>query len=582
MDRSTASGAPASAPSPGGSAPARRGRPASLAAVLAALEAALRAGDAERRADRSALRSLCALLGEDPAAVPADPLEIDRRLARVPRPVRGRSDRTVANLRWRVRRAIAFAAGTPAPARAALSPDWAALYARLDLPRWRLGLSRLIRAASARGVGPEQVSDALLGVIADELAAVAGEARAWRFRRQACACWNEAAEQVAGWPSTRLRESSGEVRPRRLPASAFPASFQRDLEAYLEWAARAGRLTRDSAPRSLSPATVRLRGEHLRLAASALARRLGYPRRVIGLATLVEPVNFKLILSDYAAPGAGAGRDGRRPGAFVAGLAGTLFGVARQWVKAPVSQLDQLGQFKRRLGARSAGVAERSRRAIEPFADPRALAALLALPAWQFAQAGEGRSLQPRAVRQAQVAVAMALLLAMPLRLRQLAGLRLDRELRRDTTAPGASEASPVLRLDIGPGRGPSPAQAWLAGPAGELIGRYLDRCHAALRPNPEGWLFVRPDGSRVPEASLRHGIATATRRALGVALTPGAFRHLAAALVLRERPGDLALVRGLLAHGDARTTARLYAGFGMPGAAAAYADLLDRARDAG
>lgn len=543
-------------------------RSSSLGQILAGLEANAGLAERDRRDYRSAIRALCAMLGSDPAATPADAAELDRRLARVPKPTRGCSDKTVANIRWRVRRAIALHGGTatPAPRGMALTSRWAALRERLPTPKLRHGLSRLIREASAAGVEPGQVSDALLDAIARRVATSAGEARARAFRRQAAACWNEAAGAIAGWPKARLAVPARPARPQRLPLDAFPVTFQRDLDSYLDWAAHSGRLARDGSPRSLSPATVRLRGEHLRLAASALARRLGYARRVINLATLVEPVNFKLVLGEYLGPGGE-----RRAGAFVRGLAVTLFGVARQWVKAPASQLDQLGQTKRRLGGAAPGVAERSRPSVEAFADPTVLAALLALPDRLFAEAAGGRSLEARAVRKAQLGVAIALLLTVPLRLGQLAGLRLGHELRRPSGRQGP------MSLAAG-GTAPAPApECPIAGPAKEILDDYLDHCHASLRPNPEVRLFLRPDGSRLGEAALRHGIAAETRRAIGIALNPSGFRHLAAALVLRDRPGDLGVVGQLLGHRDRRTTAWLYAAPGLPGAAAVYAAALSR-----
>ncbi|MFO1078938.1 MAG: hypothetical protein U1F17_16360 [Burkholderiaceae bacterium] len=543
----------------------------SLADLLGWIEAATAIAERDRRDFRGAVRTVCSILGAPPAAVPADPAEIDRRLAAVPKPARRRSDKTVVNARWRLKRAIALSVGAAAaPARgAALAPRWAALRERLGTPRLRNGLSRLIREASAHGVEPEGVSDAFVEAIAVRVAATRGEARARAFRKQAAACWNEAAGSVAGWPSTMLAVPGPSGRPGRLPVEAFPISFGRDLDSYLAWAAHSGRLTRDGASRALSPATVRLRGEHLRLAASALARRLGYARRVINLATLVEPVNFKLVLAEYLEAG-----PERRPSAFVRGLAGTLFGVARQWVKAPASQLDQLGQFKRRLGSPPAGLAERNRRAIEPFADPMVLAALLALSQRLLAQVSAGQSLEARAVRKAQIGVAIALLLTVPLRLRELAGLELGRGLLRPSGRQGPLSIVP----GVGAGGTAHASACPIVGAARELIDDYLDGCHARLPQDARHRLFVRPDGEPVPEAALRYGIATQTRRAIGVALTPGQFRHLAAMLVLRERPGEFGLVRSLLGHSDPRTTSQLYAGIGVRGAAAAYATLLDRA----
>ena len=524
--------------------------PRNLAELLERVENAADLSAQRRRDYRGAVRTVCAILGRDASAIPAGIPEIDRLLAAVPRAVHQRADKTVANLRSRLRSAILQCSGGSGPPQrgAPLAPRWSELRGRLGTPRLRHGLSRLMRVASASGVEPEQVDDRLVERIAQQVAATRGEAGATAFRRQAASCWNEACASVPGWPGTPLTTAAGARRVERLPLDAFPATFQRDVERYLAWAAGAGRLARDGSTRALSPGTVRLRREHLRLAASALARRLGYTRRVINLAALVEPVNFKLVLAEYVEAAGGGGS-----GAFVQGLAVTLFGVARQWVKAPASQLDQIAQSKRRLGSRAPGLAEKNRRAIAAFDDARVLADLLALPQQLLDQAVAAAPLQPRQLRRAQIAVAIQLLLAVPLQLHQLAALRIGRERR--------------IELPVAAG-------------VHQLLDRYLDRCHDVVAPNPEQWLFARPGGKPASAAALRDGIARETRRALGVALTPSQFRHIAAALVLRQRPGDLGLVRDLLGHRDARTTAHLYGGIGA-GAVGAYAALLEQARAA-
>ena len=548
--------------------------PDNLAEVLARLEADPRIDASRRRDFRGAVRTLAAILGREPTAIPAQLSGIDRLITAVPKAVHRRADKTIANLRSRVKRAILQGTGSGQPTQRgqALAPRWNVLRDRLPTPRLRNGLSRLIRAASASGADPQQVSDGLVGRIAAQVAATRGEAGARVFQRQVADCWNEAARSVPGWPAIRLSRPGPATRKDRLPLDAFPISFQRDVERYLAWAAESGRLARDGSPRSLAPGTVRLRREHLRLAASALARRLGYTRRVINLATLVEPVNFKLIIAEYL-EAAGDGRSG----SFLKGLAVTLFGVARQWVKAPASQLDQLGQLKRRLGGSTSGMAAASRRLIEPFEDPRVLAELLALPERLLAQSADGRMPRARALRKAQVAVAVQLLLVAPMRLHRLAALRIGLELRRPPGLPGPT--SIVLARD-GDGRD-TPLEYPVAGHALQVVDEFLERFHRDDAARADRWLFERPGGGPVTAAALRDGIARETGRALGIALTPGRFRHLAATLVLHERPGDIGLVRDLLGHRDARTTAHLYAGVGTCGAAAVYGAMLERARSA-
>lgn len=546
--------------------------PRNLAEVLDRLErdASL---DPGRRSDyRGGVRTVCAILGRPPDAVPATLPEVERLLREVPKAALGRADKTVANARSRLKAAILHCSGAPArrPRGEPLSPRWRGLHGRLASLRLRNGLSRLIRAASAAGIEPDRVSDAFVERIAQQVGRESRDRGALAFHRQVANCWNEASATVAGWPATKLTVPSNPSRPARLPLDAFPASFQRDVERYLDWAAGAGRLSRDGLPRHLSPGTLRLRREHLRLAACALARRLGYTRRVINLAVLVDPVNFKLVLAEYLEAG-----DDRGPGAFVQGLAVTLFGVARQWVRAPASQLDQLGQLKRRLGSRAPGLAEKNRRAIAPFEDPRVLADLLALPERLLARAAGGQMSHARALQKLQMAVAIQLLLVAPMQLHRLAALRLDRELCR----PSGRQGPMFIVLQADAGGHQRQLEYPITGTARLVVDDYLDRCHRHIAPNPDRWLFVRSDGTPVKGAALRDGIARELRREVGIALTPGQFRHLAAALVLHERPGDIGLVRDLLGHASARTTAHLYAGMGTRGAASVYGALLERAR---
>ena len=125
------------------------------------------------------------------------------------------------------------------------------------------------------------------------------------------------------------------------------------------------------------------------------------------------------------------------------------------------------------------------------------------------------------------------------------------------------------------------PLEYPVAGHAKQLVDEFLERFHRGDAANADRWLFARPGGGPVTASGLRDGIARETGRALGIALTPGRFRHLAAVLVLHQRPGDLGLVRDLLGHRDARTTAQLYAGIGTRGAAAVYGAMIERARSA-
>jgi integrase len=50
-------------------------------------------------------------------------------------------------------------------------------------------------------------------------------------------------------------------------------------------------------------------------------------------------------------------------------------------------------------------------------------------------------------------------------------------------------------------------------------------------------------------------------QKAIGLRLTVHQFRHAAAAIYLKHRPGDYETVRRLLGHRDIQTTIRFYCG---------------------
>jgi integrase len=74
-------------------------------------------------------------------------------------------------------------------------------------------------------------------------------------------------------------------------------------------------------------------------------------------------------------------------------------------------------------------------------------------------------------------------------------------------------------------------------------------------------WLFPGEGGE--PKDKLLFGIQITRRiqKAIGLKVTPHQFRHAAAAIYLKHRPGDYETVRRLLGHREIQTTIRFYCG---------------------
>ena len=94
------------------------------------------------------------------------------------------------------------------------------------------------------------------------------------------------------------------------------------------------------------------------------------------------------------------------------------------------------------------------------------------------------------------------------------------------------------------------------------LIDEYIyDFRPALLRGSNASWLFPGEGGQPKTRLLFGHQITVRIQKTLGLRITPHQFRHAAAAVFLKHRPGDYETVRRLLGHRDIGTTVRFYCG---------------------
>jgi site-specific recombinase XerD len=95
------------------------------------------------------------------------------------------------------------------------------------------------------------------------------------------------------------------------------------------------------------------------------------------------------------------------------------------------------------------------------------------------------------------------------------------------------------------------------------LIDDYLFNYRPALlgrRDSP--WLFPGEGENHKTLKVLGDQITAVIERETGLRLTPHQFRHVAAAIILKHKPGNYELVRQLLGHRTVAITVRNYIGF--------------------
>ena len=183
------------------------------------------------------------------------------------------------------------------------------------------------------------------------------------------------------------------------------------------------RLTLESRSRRLAPRTLRLRRDQIHAAVSALADTGIKPKAIGSLADLVTPVNFKRILQRRVEMVDGAQNSFNHS----LGIALTL--IAREWVKVDGAVQAELKRLLSKVPVPLKGLTDKNKRFLRQFDDLNALRRLVLLPEQLWAEVKRERSPTYRTLAKAQAALAIGILIYMPIRLQNLVTLEFERHL---------------------------------------------------------------------------------------------------------------------------------------------------------
>jgi integrase len=515
----------------------------------------------------SAVRTASRALGQIPADVPADAAMLRRRLKDLSAPAVGLSRGSWRNAKSLLNKALVLAGVSVVPGRtkAALTQEWRELLAQApDACRYRL--SRPARYCSGRGLAPVAVDDAVMAEFGQALLRGSLVGRPKQVHRSACLAWNECIDRVPGWPRQTLIVPNNR-RDFSLAWSVFPHSFQADVDTYLDHLAGTDLLA-DTATRPASPVTLKFRRTQLRQMASALGHSGRKPDTICSLADLVAVDSAKTILTFFLK------RHGQRKSGQIHNVALLLVNIARHWVEVPPEQLEQLQKLRRRMDPGRKGLTDKSRVRLMQFDDEENIAKLVLLPQ---VLATEVRRQDRGAVTEAlrmQTAVALALLLVCPLRIKNLAGLNLERHITR--FRPGGKVHLVIPADEV---KNKAPLEFELPADVAAILDRYLEVYRPRLVDGPNPWLFPARSGGSKPPGAFGVQLSKAIKQATGLIVNAHLFRHLAAQLILAANPGAYELVRLLLGHKSAVTTTTYYCGSEQKAAFNYYDSIVDRYR---
>jgi integrase len=491
---------------------------------------------------RAAVAAFTRLMQRPAAELPANQGFIIQQIRRLRRQPTGLSAKTLSNTRSALLYVVRSGGWRSSRSALALTEEWQVLRTGLNRgPKW-WSLSRLAGFSSRRDVPPSKVKDPHFQEFIDALQRSGEVTDALGHARRVTRLWNKLA---ADCPTLRLAPLTLTPPTRNrwtFPETAFPSEFRADVDAWFQHATSEDPFS-PRASRALRPSTVRTRRHQLFKTASALVFSGRPIETVRTLADLVTAEAFQSALRHLLAR-----QDGRSTEALH-GLAAGLLAVARHHVRVEPETEARLARIVKNLDVGATGFRSRTRTRLAAFEDDRRVSTLLQLPARLLAEAKAARPGRRRTLL-AELAVAIEILTFAPMRVANLASLRvgvsvrrlvLRRETRWLITIP-ASEVKNGTELSY-------------ELPRDNLVDQAL-----ALYEQPDGWVFPGRGSAPKPASLLSRQIKRLVEERIGVAFHTHMFRALAGYLHLRENPNGFEAVRALLGNRDDQVIRNNYA----------------------
>lgn len=522
---------------------------------------------ARRRNVASSIRRLCALLGLEPALIPAAFWAFRERLAGFEPVAAGMTVRRFHTVRSDVGFALKRVSAPIARPRATLSDAWIGLKAGID--RWHVArIGRLAGYCSARGIAPAEVDDAVIAGYRSFVEQQTFKTGPQRHVRDVCCHWNKLVM------ADRLSASPLGLTPVTLPPGRttyavawdeLPSGFRAGAE---RWGASLSRdadlFDVDARTRPLRDSSIDSYRFKLRQMVGALRERGLDTAGLLTLADLVELDRVRAIVGYFQERSAasGAAKDGRIAD-------GGFLHVLRMVARFTRPDDDDLhARLKNAHGRTSPGPRAMGRRpseALRQFDGPSAFDRLLGLPPAVAARLDAKARLTRREALEYQAALGLELLIMRPVRLKNLAALRIGEHVQRD--AGGVRIVVPAEQVKNGVA-----IEHVLPPESAAMLERYLEKALPVLSSVPWGHLFPGAiAGRHKAQENLGKQIARLVRRHTGLTVTAHLMRHIAARLYMTAVPEGLETVRQLLSHKSADTTARSYVGLQNAAAIARY-----------
>lgn len=506
-----------------------------------------------KAAIRSALRAVGRGIGLPLDQISADPIRLRELLASASAGNAGVKPSSWRSIKSQALTALREAGVDLATGRdpTTISPGWAQLLEGADR-RAAIGLGRFLKYLSREGIQPTTVAADAFSRWRQELIATSPNANPETSYRQMVRLWKVCERRIAGWPRIEV-DSPEDPRRFSLPWEAFPESFRTEVDAFLTARIEPDPLSLNPA-RKVRPDTCRGWEKNLRAYASALVLSgVMEVAAITSLSVLSEPRHVRAAL--------GYLRDKRFGGKVSPHLlnhAELMKTIARHFEEDEAKAVQIGALIKSLKGAlgQGGGMTLKNRQRLSAFDDPKMVKRLLELPQRTLRAACAGPHDHRAAVR-VMYALQVAILLAVPLRAKNLTALKLGENI----TESGKGKTRQV-RLFVS--REETKTHTDFTAILPDRVVVLLDAWRETWRPlvcgSPSVYLFPNSSGGLRSRESLSAKFSGFVERETGLKMNVHLFRHLAAKLYLAWDPNGVELVRQLLGHSTIKTTLKAYA----------------------
>jgi integrase len=438
------------------------------------------------------------------------------------------------------------------PRGAPLHPEWSKLRRRIKDQSHQAKLSGLIRYCSLKAIKPIEVNVAVVDAYMTyrkETTALAVDNKA---RRAIARAWN-ACRIIEGWPQQELIEPP--LKPKEGPRwEDFPQQIQNEVESHLKFLTTHRRSRDGKRLRPCKASTVRTRRTDL-ISFAKKAVRLGIPiESLSSLSALLAPEIVDRVLdSEWE-------QNGSEPKTSTIDLCKKLVAVARSAGCLTTEHLGQLDDKRAALEQyRKEGLTPKNLKLIRQVLNSEVWARVINCPDDLMRRARSLKDQAPvKAAVTAQIAVAVAILTSAPVRATNLASIRLGENLIKS----GGPDMPYLLvfphydvknRVDL-----EFEFDEFVTAVVDEYVHDYRP---VLMRGRSEDWLFPGETKGFKDAHFLGIQVTERIQKATGLRITLHQYRHAAAAIYLKEHPGDYETVRRFLGHRNIRTTINFYCG---------------------